>query len=85
MGFLIGRATLMVQAFELRAIGGERPASVGRKAGNQRSSGSVEPDGHAVGVDRRAVGRIDECAAAGRDDEMPRRQLFEEHGALRPP
>ena len=45
----------MIQAFELGAIGGERPPAVGRHPRDQPSSGDVEPDRHAVGVDRGAV------------------------------
>src|SRR5438045_2270494 len=79
MRLLVGRAPLMIQAFESRSIGGERPAAIGRHAANQPVERYVEPDRDAVGVDRRAVLHVGERAAAGRDDDVAGANLVEQN------
>jgi hypothetical protein len=59
---------MMIQPFELRRIGRKRPAAVCRQARQDFGKRHVDPDGHAVEIDRGAVFRVDECPTSGRDD-----------------
>ena len=70
-------ARRVIQAFERRAIGRQRPAAVGRHPGDQPLQRHVEPDRDPVAVDHRPVLRIDERAAAGRDHEVTRAELLQ--------
>jgi len=82
VGFLVGRATLIVHAFELGTVRSERPALIGRKPGDDPVEGRIQPHGDTIRVDGGTIRRIDECATAGRDDEMPLWQLLEHNCTL---
>ena len=62
------------QPLHLRAIGGERPAAVGRQPRDHRRQRHVEPHRHAVELDRLLVLGIHERAAAGGDHGVAQRQ-----------
>jgi len=72
----------MKELFERRAVRRQRTAPVGRHPLDDALERHVQPHRRAVGVDRRAILRIDERPAAGRDDRVARVQLILEHGAL---
>src|ERR1044071_5072718 len=78
----VGDAAHLIQAFERRAIGGERAAAVGGHAIDEAVEGHVEPDRYAVLIDRRAVLQVGERAAAGRDDDVAASELLGDDLAL---
>ena len=59
-----------VEPLELRPVGRERPPAVERNARDQIRERHVDPDRHAVEVDRRPVVGVGERAAAGGDDDV---------------
>src|SRR5207248_11746207 len=67
---LVCRATLIIQAFEPGAIGGERPPAVGRHPVDQPLQRHIQPHRHAVRVDRGAVLPVHECRSEEHTSEL---------------
>ena len=68
-----------VQLLHLRAIGGERPASIRRaRARSPLRERQVQPRHRTIGQHQRAVVRLDERAAARSHDHVPNRQQLAE-------
>ncbi len=72
----------VVQPLELGAVGGEGAPAVDRQAVDDAIERRVEPHRHAVAIDGGAVLRVDERAAAGGDDQVPRLELRDEDRAF---
>src|SRR5262245_19875132 len=72
VSLLISGAPLVEQTFELGAIRGERTSAVHRQARDDAFQRHVEPYRYAVGVDRGAIGGIDERTAARGHDGVRR-------------
>ena len=79
---LVGRAAEMEQALERRAIGGQRAPTVGRQTRDHAIEGNIEPHRNPIAVHRGAVLRIDERAAARRDDKVPGAYLLQQYRPL---
>ena len=62
-----------VQTFELRAVRRERPASVHRNPRDQIGKRQIDPDRHAITINRGAVVWIGERTAASRHDQVTHR------------
>jgi len=85
VSLLVCGATRRIEALELLAVGGERPASVCGKPRDELVERHIEPHREAVAFDGGAVVRAHERTAARRHDGMPQRKEVHEHRALDDP
>src|SRR5947209_2330992 len=84
MRLLVGRTPSVKEDLQLRAVAGKGTPAILRYTRNQPLDWRVEPDSGAVGLDDRAVLRVDERAAAGRHHGVPDGHLIGQHRAFDP-
>lgn len=70
-GFAVGVLAVVKKLAELFGIARERPVRLAVYAGADARERAIEPDGNAALIEQLATIRIDECAAAERQDHRP--------------
>ena len=79
----IRHAAPQVELFQLREVGGKRPATIAWNPVDDAAERNIEPRDRAVGKHDRAIIRLDERAAPCRDDDVSLRAAARAEPAAR--